>query len=113
MSSKTVCSFWEEHASATAPAMCGTQKPRTASALLGDDLPRSRLQLLVQPLRPFAGGVLHARVLRADLGDDGEVAREVGDQLELACARDLDRPVRDLDVRQAELAQPLLVLVES
>ena len=46
--------------------------------------------------------VLDRRVLRADLGEHGEVAREVGDQLELALARDLDRAVGDLDVRQAE-----------
>ena len=45
-------------------------------------------------------------VLRADLGEDGEVAREVGDQLELALARDVDRPVGDLDVREAELLEP-------
>ena len=48
--------------------------------------------------------VLDRRVLRADLGEDGEVAREVGDQLELALARDVDRAVGDLDVRDAELA---------
>ena len=58
------------------------------------------------------GGVDDVRVLRADLGEDGEVAREVGDQLELALARDVDRAVGDLDVREAELGQPALVLVE-
>ena len=40
-------------------------------------------------------------VLRADLGEHGEVAREVGDQLELSLARDVDRAVGDLDVRRA------------
>ena len=55
---------------------------------------------------------LDGRVLRADLGEDGEVAREVGDQLELALARDLDRSVGDLDVREPELVEPGLVLVE-
>ena len=40
---------------------------------------------------PLVGRELDLGVLRADLGEDGEVAREVGDQLELALARDLDR----------------------
>jgi hypothetical protein len=47
-------------------------------------------------------------VLRADLGEDGEVAGEVGDQLELSLARDLDRAVGDLDVREAVLASQRL-----
>src|SRR5262249_27265990 len=79
---------------------------------LGDHLPGARLELLVQPLRPLTDRVLDAGVLRAHLGEDCEVAREVGDQLELALARDLDRAVRDLDVGQAELDQPLFVFVE-
>ena len=70
------------------------------------------VELVVQPRRPLVGGVLDRGVLRADLGENGEVPREVGDQLELALARDVDRAVGDLDVRQAELGQPLLVLVE-
>src|SRR5581483_1476257 len=37
---------------------------------------------------------------------------EVLDQLELAVTRDLDRSVGDLDVREAELPQPRLELVE-
>src|SRR5207237_4070919 len=55
----------------------------------------------------------NGRILRADLGEDGEVAREVGDQLELALTRNLDRPVGDLHVREAELCDPRLVLVET
>ena len=47
-----------------------------------------------------------------DLREHGEVAREVGDQLELPLARDLDRAVGDLDVGEAELGQPALELVE-
>ena len=73
---------------------------RAALARLGDDLPRAGVELLAQPLRPLVGGVLDRRVLRADLGEDGEVAREVRDQLELALARDVDRAVGDLDVRR-------------
>ena len=38
--------------------------------------------------------------------------REVGDQLELALARDLERSVRDLDVREALLVEPAPELVE-
>ena len=83
-----------------------------ALARLGDHLPRAGGELVVQPRRPFVDRVLDRGVLGADLGENGEVAREVGDQLELALARDLDRAVRDLDVRQTEVGQPLLVLVE-
>ena len=50
-------------------------------------------------------------VLRADLGEDDEVAGEVGDQLELLLARDLERAVGDLDVREAEVLEPALELV--
>ena len=79
---------------------------------LGDHLPGARLELLVQPLRPLVDRVLDARVLRPDLGEHCEVTREIGDQLELALARDVDRAVGDLDVCEPELDQPLLVLVE-
>jgi hypothetical protein len=51
-------------------------------------------------------------VLRADLGENGEVAGEVGDQLDLALARDVERAVGDLDVRKALVGQPALELVE-
>src|SRR5207249_1025156 len=70
------------------------------------------VELLLEPLHPLLRRVLDGRVLRTDLGEDREIAREVGDQLELALPWDLDRPVRDLDVRQAEVTEPLLVLVE-
>ncbi len=83
-----------------------------ALARLGDHLPRAGVQLLAKPARPFVRRVLDRRVLRPHLGENGEVAREVGDQLELPLARDVDRPVGDLDVRQPELSQPRLVLVE-
>src|SRR6478609_2038441 len=85
---------------------------RAALARLGDDLPGARFELLVEPRRPLVDRVLDARVLRADLGENGEIAREVGDQLELALARDVDRPVGDLDMREAQVLQPRLVVVE-
>src|SRR5215471_15676502 len=77
-----------------------------AFAPLGHDLPGAGLELLLDPLDPLVGGVDDLRVLRADLGEDGEVAREVGDQLQLALAGDVDRPVRDLDVGEAVLDEP-------
>ena len=73
-----------------------------ALARLGDHLPGAGGELLVQPPHPLVGRVLDGRVLRAHLGEDGEVAREVGDQLELTLAWDVDRAVRDLDVRDPE-----------
>src|SRR5690242_16735714 len=79
---------------------------------LGDHLPRARVLLFLQPLHPLVRREDDLAVLRADLGEDGELAREVGDQLELALARDLDRAVADLDVRDAEVVEPVLVLVE-
>ena len=83
-----------------------------ALARLGDHLPGAGVELFLEPLDPLVGRELDVRVLRADLGEDGEVAGEVGDQLELALARDVDRAVRDLDVREAELVEPGLVLVD-
>ena len=56
--------------------------------------------------------VLDRRVLRADLREDGEARGEVGDQLEFALARDVHGAVGDLDVGEAELVEPPLVLVE-
>src|SRR5205807_4457014 len=47
-----------------------------------------------------------------NLGEHDEVAREVRDQLELALARDLERAVGDLDVREAVLGEPRLELVD-
>src|SRR5580765_3891640 len=75
---------------------------RPALACLGDDLPCARGEILVQPRDPLVSAVLDGRVLRADLGENGEVAREVGDELQLAVARDVDRPVGDLDVRETK-----------
>ena len=83
-----------------------------ALARLGDHLPGAGVELLLDPLDPLVRREDDLGVLRADLGEDGEVAREVGDQLELALARDVDRAVGDLDVREPELAEPALVLVE-
>src|SRR5581483_12292051 len=77
-----------------------------ALARLGDHLPCARVLLFLQPLHPLIRREDDLAVLRADLGEDGEVAREVGDQLELALARDLDRAVGDLDVVDAERLQP-------
>ena len=51
---------------------------------------------------PLVGAYSTVGVLRADLGEDGEVTREVGDQLELALARDVQRAVGDLDVGEAD-----------
>ena len=77
-----------------------------ALAALGDHLPGAGRELLLDPLDPLVRGEDDLGVLRADLGEDGEVAGEVGDQLELALARDVDRPVGDLDVVEAELLEP-------
>src|SRR5207248_1879932 len=81
-------------------------------ACLGDHLPRARVLFFLDPLDPFVRREDDLGVLRADLGEDGEVACEVGDQLELALARDVDRAIGDLDVCQAEAREPRLVLVE-
>src|SRR4051812_13050538 len=85
---------------------------RAALPRLRDHLPGTRLLLLAQPLHPLVGREDDVRVLRPDLGQDREVAREVLDQLELALPRDLDRAVRDLHVVDAEGREPALVLVE-
>src|SRR4051812_43202432 len=91
----------------------GVEDPRGAAfARLGDHLPGAGLELLLEPLHPPLGAVLDRRILRSDLRQNGEVAGELRDQLELALARDLHRPVGDLDVREPEVAQPRLVLVE-
>src|SRR5438876_603080 len=79
---------------------------------LRDHLPGASLELLLDPLDPQVRRDVHVRVLRADLGEHREVAREVGDQLELALARQVDDAVRDLDVREPEVGQPALVLVD-
>src|SRR5918911_509311 len=73
-----------------------------ALAPLRDHLPGARLELLLDPGHPLVGRVDDVRVLRADLGEDGEVAREVGDQLELALARQVDDAIRDLDVAEPQ-----------
>src|SRR3954468_21706079 len=83
-----------------------------ALARFRDHLPRAGLLLFAQPLHPLVRGEDDVAVLRPDLRQHREIAGEVLDQLELALARDLDRPVGDLDVRQPEVAQPRLVLVE-
>src|SRR5262245_6742626 len=85
---------------------------RPALARLGDHLPGAGFELFLDPLHPEVGREVDLGVLGADLGQDREVAREVGDQLELFLARDLDRAVGDLDVRQAEVGEPALVLVD-
>src|SRR5919197_22871 len=87
--------------------------PRGAAlAAFGDHLPGAGLQLLLDPLDPLVRRVDDGFVLRADLGEDGEVARELFDQLELALAWDVEGAVRDLDVREALLDEPTLELVE-
>src|SRR4029077_18791766 len=54
---------------------------------------------------------VHLGVLRPDLRQNGEVACEVGDELELPVPRNLDRAVGDLDVGEAVLGQPPLELL--
>ena len=83
-----------------------------ALAALGDHLPGAGVELLADPLDPLVRREDDLRVLRADLGEDDEVLGELGDQLELALAREVDRPVGDLDVREAVLGEPAPVLVE-
>src|SRR5439155_15083362 len=85
---------------------------RPALARLGDHLPGAGVKLLAQPLRPLVGRELDVGILRADLGEDGEVAGELLDQLELAVAREIDDAVGDLDMRQAETLQPALVVLD-
>src|SRR5205823_1581382 len=85
---------------------------RVAPAPFGDHLPGAGRELLLDPLDPLVRGVHDVGVLRSDLGEHGEVAGEVSDQLELALARQVDDAVRDLHMRQAELLQPAFVLVD-
>src|SRR5438094_26770 len=77
-----------------------------ALAAFGDHLPGTRFELFLDPLDPLVGRVDDLLVLRADLGENGEVTCELVDQLELALARDVERAVRDLDVREALVGQP-------
>src|SRR5581483_7654237 len=83
-----------------------------ALAALGDHAPGAGVELLLHPLDPEVRRDVDLLVLRADLGEDGEVARELLDQRELAVARDVDRPVGDLDVGEAVLGEPALELLE-
>jgi hypothetical protein len=85
---------------------------RASLAGFGDDLPGAGVQLVLHPLDPLVGGEDDSGILRADLGHDDEVLGELGDQLELAVVREVDRSVRDLDVRDALLGEPRPVLVE-
>src|SRR6059058_3779560 len=85
---------------------------RPALARLGDHLPGAGVELLAQPLRPFVGRELDVGILRTDHGEDGEVAGELLDQLELALAREIDDAVGDLDVREAETLHPALVALD-
>src|SRR2546430_4636813 len=90
-----------------------TVDPRgPALPALGDHLPGARLELLLDPFDPLVRGVDDLLVLRADLGEDGEVAPELLDQLELALTRDVEGAVRDLDVREALLDQPAPELLQ-
>src|SRR6478672_8324887 len=84
-----------------------------ALARLGDHLPGAGLLLFLDPLDPLVRRIDDVGILRPDLGEDGEVAREVGDQLELLVARDVERAVRDLDVREPVLVEPRLELVHA
>src|SRR5438270_454340 len=87
MSRRIVSSFWNEHASAAVPGNCSSTNAtmRSASQVSTSDGIWSKEHLL----------------------------QRVAGQPETApLARDVDRAVADLDVRQAEMIQPLLVLVE-
>jgi hypothetical protein len=75
-----------------------------ALAAFRDHLPGPGLELFLDPLDPEIWGVVDVGVLRPDLREDDEVLREVGDQLELALTRDLERSVGDLDVGEALVA---------
>jgi len=59
-------------------------------------------ELLPDPVDPEVRREDDLGVHRAEIGEDGEVTGDVLDQLELQLAWDLDRPVRDLDVREPE-----------
>src|SRR5581483_3829269 len=83
-----------------------------ALARLRDHLPGAGFLLFLDPLDPLVRREDDLRVLRPDLGEHREVSGEVGDQLELALARNLDRAVRDLDVVDAEVGEPPLEVVE-
>src|SRR5262249_5929267 len=83
-----------------------------ALAALGDHLPGPGVERLLDPLDPLVGRVDDLGVLGTDLREDGEVARDLLDQPQLALAWDLERAARDLHVREALLAQPALDLVE-
>src|SRR5579862_563187 len=83
-----------------------------AFTALGDDAPGACVELLAHPLHPQVRRNVHLRVLRVDLGEDGEVTSEVGDELELPLARNLDRAVGDLHVREAVFREPMLELVD-
>src|SRR5579862_6807360 len=80
---------------------------------LGDHLPGAGLELFLDPRDPLVRRVDDVGVLRADLREDGEVAGELCDQLELAVARNVERAVGDLDVREAMLRKPALELVHA
>src|SRR5512132_862305 len=90
----------------------GAEDPGGAAlARLRDHLPGAGLELLLDPADPLVRRVDNLRILRADLRKDGEVPRQVGDELELLLAWHLHGAVGDLDVREPELAEPELVLV--
>ena len=77
-----------------------------------DHLPRACVEILPNPFDPLVRSEDDLRVLRADLGEDDEVLGKLGDELDLALAREVDRPVGDLDVGEAVGREPALVLVE-
>src|SRR5919201_300979 len=85
---------------------------RTAFAAFGDHFPSAPVELFLDPLHPEVRRVVDVRVLRADLRENGEVLCKLRDQLELALARDLERAVGDLDMREALIREPALELIE-
>src|SRR5205823_12949688 len=85
---------------------------RATLPALSDHLPGTGVELLTHPLHPEIWSDVHLRILGTHLGEDDKILRKLGYELELSLAGDLDRPIRDLDVREAELVQPRLELLE-
>ena len=83
-------------------------------ARLGDHLPGAGRELRLDLLDPQVRRHDARGVLAADLREHDEARRRQAlDQLELALVLQRDRPVGDLDVAQAELAQPGDQLVDA
>ena len=80
---------------------------RAGLARLRDHLPRAGVQVALDLLHPHVRSHDEVHVLAAHLGEHRELLREPPDQVMLDLGVDRDRPVGDLHVAQAQLAQPL------